>query len=272
MTKKTWVAAGAGLAILAALAAGCTAATRDAVARDEAVGVVGGYALMATDGPLMGARPGQALATKLGLTAEQKGKAQAIAAKYRGALRPANFAALRDEALAIGLAPTVDEARLTAFIAARLAEFEAKKPARLALASELRGVLTPAQRETLAGLLEGGHPEIMKRVDAMRAKVRAHATSRLGLTPAQLAKADALHDAVDALRADPRHERLRLAAAAFVRTGDAGALAAAMPPASEIVPVAEIVDVAASLDQRQRRAIAQQAKRFALARLHHLPR
>lgn len=267
MSKKKWWLAGALGALSVVVAAGCSAVVRDAAARDEAVGVVGGYALMAADGPLMSARPGQALAARLDLSAEQQAQARAILAKYRGELRPANFQALRDELLAIGLAPEVDRQKLTALIQARAAEFERKKPARLALAAELRGVLTPAQRETLAELLASGKPELMARVDALRARVRAHATSRFGLTAAQLAKVDALHARVDALRTDPRHDQVRLAAAGFVRTGDVGALSAALPEVSQLLPVAEIVDVAASLDQAQRRQLARQAKRFAALRL-----
>ncbi len=268
MTKKKWWLAGAlGVAIVAA--AGCTSVVRDAAARNEAVGVVGGYGLMNAEGPLMGARPGLALASKLGLSQEQKARAEAIIAKYRGELHPANFPALRDELLAIGLAPEVDRAKLTAYIQARAAEFETKKPVRLAMAAELRGVLTPAQRETLAGLLESGRPEFMARLDGMRDKMRAHATSRFGLNAAQLAKIDALHAKVDALRTDPRHDALRLAAASFVRTGDVGTLAQALPGVSQVLPVSEIVEVAASLDQPQRERIAAQAKHFAAMRLHH---
>ena len=268
--RRAWWLAGAAVALAAAVA-GCGAVVRDAVARDEAVGVVGGgYALAGTgafDGPLAHARPGLALASKLGLSAEQRQKARAIALKYRADLRPANTAAARQALAAIMLAPAVDEARLAAFIRTHAAAFEAKKPVRLAMAQELRGVLTPAQRETLAGLLEAGESGIMARADAVRGKVRAHAAKRFGLTDAQLAKADAVHARVEALRQDPRKDALRLAAAGFVRTGDAAALSAALPALGEVLPVAEIVDLAASLDLRQRQQIAAQARRFAAMRL-----
>lgn len=271
--KKTWWLAGA-LGAAVALAAGCGAVVRDAVAREEAVGVVGGYALaggdasaLAPHGPIPGLRPGLALSSKLGLTGEQKERARAIAAKYRGDLRPPNLAASRRELAGLALAPTVDKARLAAFVRARAAELEAQRPARLAMAAELRGVLTPDQRETLAGLLEAGEPQVVAHLEALKGKVLAHATPRLGLTAAQLATIDALHDRAEALRRDPRHEAARRGVAAFVRTGDVAALDAAVPPLAQVLPVAELVEVAASLDQRQRQQIAAHARRFAAARL-----
>ena len=262
MRKQTWLRAGVlGLAV--AVVAGCGAVVREAVAREEAVGVVGGYALAgAAGGAHLPGRPGRVLAHKLGLTAEQQARLYAIAGKYRGELHPASLAA-RQELAAIALAPEVDQARLTAFIQAQAAAFEARKPARLALAGELRAALTPAQRETLAGLLEAGGSSLAAHLDTLRGEALARATTRLGLTPLQREKVAALQARVDALRADPRKDALRLAAAAFVRTGDADALSAALPAPAEVVPVPELVAVAASLDLAQRRQIAAHVRRFA---------
>lgn len=243
------------------LVAGCGQALHQAGV-DQAV--VGGYRLMSGEGPVMPQAAAREAAKRIGLTPEQGAKLRRIAQDHRAAMKPADLAARRAELRAILTAPTVDQARLRGFVDGVKARFEALAPERLATAQALRAELTAEQREKLAVLIEDGGARQRGRFEALRGV----AAARLGLTEPQTAAADALLAKVDALRAGGASTQVRQALAAFVRTGDGAQLDAASRTLIASAPVDEAIALAASLDQRQRTAIAARVEARLASRFH----
>lgn len=207
------------------------------------------------------------MAAKLNLTADQQADLRAIAQKYRGSMHT-EVMAHRQALKGLLVAPKVDAVALKAFINGRVAAFEAKAPAQHAMLSEMRAVLTPKQRETLATMLEQPvEPEARDHFDGLRRKMRTQMVANLGLTAPQQQALNALATKVDALRDQGPREEAKAAFARFVRTGDLAALQAARKgKLAASLPIDELVAVAASLTQTQRTQLVSKVE--TLARLH----
>jgi hypothetical protein len=242
---KKWIA---GMTMVA-LVAGCGQALKRTGVVDEATAVVGGgYRLMSGEPSVLPRAAAHEAAKRIGVTPEQGARLRTVARAHRNALSPADLAARKAELKAILTAPAVDADRLRGFITEAKARFEAQAPARLAAAQALRAELSPAQREQLAELVLHGGPQQAKRFAALR--------GRLGLTASQAAAADALLATTDQLRTDGASTRVRTALAGFVRSGESADLQTATQALVAAAPVEEAIALAASLDQRQREAIA----------------
>jgi len=250
---KKWIA---GMTMVA-LVAGCGQALHRAGVVDDATAVVGGgYRLMSGEPPVLPRAAAREAAKRIGVTPEQGARLRSVARTHRDALKPADLAARKAELKDILTAPAVDADRLRGFVTEAKARFEAQAPARLAAAQALRAELSPAQREQLAELVLHGGPQQAKRFEALRGRLRGEATRRLGLTAPQAAAADALIAKADQLRAGGASTRVRTALAGFVRSGEGADLQAATQALVAAAPVEEAIALAASLDQRQRAAIA----------------
>lgn len=178
----------------------------------------------------------------------------------------------RMELKALLSAPQVNATSLNAWLSAREADWQKALPARMDLAVRLREVLTPAQREQLAGKLESrvGGAEFMA---TQRQRMRERIIASLSPTEAQKAKIQALSQKVDAWQSQASQSKSK-ALAAFVRNGQKAELAAAfVSPFSQGIPKAELIEVATSLDLKQRQQLMQMMdRRMGGGRRPHGPR
>jgi Spy/CpxP family protein refolding chaperone len=171
------------------------------------------------------------------------------------------------------LAPSIDAAQLES----QLQAMQAKRADRLdrfvSQAGKIRDVLTPAQREKFASLQapkahrgsrfagKGGH----KAIDRM--------LTGLTLTDQQQQAVASLKAAMEKQRGarSGMREQKQQAMAAFARSGDGAALKQALSASAPQLPIHEIAQLAASLDQSQRQQIAKTMgeKRQQFQRRHH---
>lgn len=224
---------------------------------------------------------GGPMAKSLNLTEAQKAQFKAIAQKHRTAAQSGNHKAQREQLRALLTAPKVDGGALRGFLNARLAEREANAGKRAAMMTEMRNVLSAEQRTKLAKSLSAGHPgkahgkghgkghgEGKAKFEGKRQEMHDKLSADLKLTPAQKAAFDALQAKVAATRADASARGAgRQAFARFVETGDAAAFQASMKNRfAGKVPVNELVAVAESLNQEQRKKLL--PKLASLAQFH----
>lgn len=250
MFKRFKVAA---LAAVVVLAAGCGAVMQQ-VPQDP-TDVLGFRAL---DGGAPAPFHGP-LARQLGLTADQQAQIKAILAQHRPPQPGQHLAELK----ALLTAETVDQAALKAWVEARKAQFQSHQSERLAVAGELRAVLTDDQRAKLLAQLAKDPPAGHPHLEAFKARMRQHLVGDLGLTAGQQAQLDALHTQLEALRDPARGKAMREAIAAFVQSGDQAALGAAMQGQLDgRFPVDAVIAFAASLDQGQRTKLVERLGRF----------
>ncbi|MBC7545850.1 MAG: Spy/CpxP family protein refolding chaperone [Candidatus Sericytochromatia bacterium] len=187
----------------------------------------------------------------VGLNADQKKAIRAIVAKYKKAkCAESEATGAIQQAM---LTPEVDRDHLSAAIADKVADRSEKINAKVAMLTEIRDVLTPEQRSKIA---EGkGKKQSMH--DGRRHHGKQHMAKlikELNLTETQQ---KAFNDVRDAFKANKDSYRAakaakRKAIGEFMVSGDAAALKAAMMAIPMNVPVAEMVNAAASLDLSQR--------------------
>ncbi|MDB5100458.1 MAG: hypothetical protein JWM80_4879 [Cyanobacteria bacterium RYN_339] len=244
LERIKWVA----LAVAAVAMAGCGAVMQQAAA--ESTDVLG-FRAMQGGNPGFGGGPfhGQ-IARQLGLTSAQKDQIKAILEKHKPpADHKEELAALKG----LLLADTVDQDALKAWAAARKADFQGHQADRLAVAGELRAVLTDDQRTQLLTLLAKQPPPPKAQMDGFRAKMHEHLVAELALTADQQTALTALEEQGKALHDPARGKAMRDAVAAFVQSGDQAALGTAMSAQLDgRLPVDQIVAFAASLDKGQR--------------------
>lgn len=197
------------------------------------------------------------LAQRLELSADQKTKLQAIFESYQGKLAPADGQAKHARLKELLSAPSVDGAALKSFLTEQHDAMAAKVDTFLALAGELRVVLTDAQREKLAAFAEHAHQKGRFGMPGMAgsAPFPLRALRGLQLDATQSAAVDALKAKLEASRQQRDPKAMRDAFAAFVRTGDAAAFKAILQAQRPTPPVDEVVALAVSLDSTQRQSL-----------------
>lgn len=195
------------------------------------------------------------LKAKLDLSTAQKQAIKQILTKFKQAkCDKVDAKGVIQEAM---LAPEIDRDQLSAAIIEKISNRSDKIDAGVAVLTEIRNVLTPEQRAQFADMKDmkqslhhGGHhhhgQDRMKRL-----------TKELNLTEAQQA---AFQKVGDAFKANKDAYRAAKAAkfqaiCGFMVSGDADALKSALTAIPMQVPVAEMVDAAASLDQSQRQKL-----------------
>jgi Spy/CpxP family protein refolding chaperone len=241
-------------ALLCSSLSGCGAALARSGAADAASAPT--YHLANADGGRKqhhGRRAGGKLVAELGLTPEQIASLKALAAKRRTAAPGKQdwqaMKADRQRFTQLWTAEKLDTAALSALLKSHQAAGGARREGRLGLLVEAREILTQAQRDKLAGMLEA-------RATAMashKPRTPRQGKNPANLTPDQQAKFQALA----AKRGGGNHMR---ALAAFARTGDRAALASTMASPSL---VDDFVALAATLSKDQRIALGHRAMAWA---------
>jgi Spy/CpxP family protein refolding chaperone len=197
------------------------------------------------------------LLRQLDLTDSQKTAVQAILAESKGADKGAHredMQGLRTQLLAPSIDPVALEASLQAFHAKRGDHLDRM----IDIASRIRDVLTPEQREKAANLPAPGGRWREKLAGKFAGRPLDRLLQGVTLTEAQQQAADALKTAfTQQIGAQGgRRDSVHQAMAAFARSGDAAALKAVMTANAPTMPLKEIAGFAASLDQSQRQQIA----------------
>lgn len=255
----------AGAFVVALAAAGCGEARGVAIQQQALSMMVNPDEALSAGGAGM---PG-GLAKQLGLTADQQAKFKAIASAHKAKLQNEDHAQQLARLKALVLAPTVDTAALEAMFQQHLDQLKASSPERLAMLTELRAVLTDAQRQQLADVLSKPMPAFGGGAfQAMHEKMAAHFLADLELTADQRAKLDALKAKGQALHDG---NDLRTVFAAFVTNGDGAALEAAFEAKLAQAPVDDACQWLASLSQAQRTTLVGklEAMHARMGRWHH---
>jgi Spy/CpxP family protein refolding chaperone len=263
MLKRFKLVALAAVAVVSM--AGCGAVMHQAAA--EASDPLGFRALQTGEapGPFGGPFHGR-MARQLGLTDAQQAQIKAILEQHKPP--QADGQAHLAELKALVLADTVDPAALKALADQRKAEFQSHQAERLAVAGELRAVLTDDQRTKLLALLAKDPPPFKAHLDAFRARIHERLAADLGLSADQQAALTALDEQAKAMPDPARGKAMREAVAAFVQSGDQAALGTAMRAQLDgKSPVDQLIAFAASLDKAQRTKLVEKAE--TLARFHH---
>jgi Spy/CpxP family protein refolding chaperone len=156
------------------------------------------------------------------------------------------------------LAPSIDPAALEASLQAFHAKRGDHMDRVIGIASRIREVLTPEQREKAASQPAPGGRWREKLAGRFAGRPLDRLLQGVTLTETQQQAADALKTAfTQQIGAQGnRRDAVHQAMAAFARSGDAAALKQAMATNAPTLPFKEIASFAASLEQAQRQQIA----------------
>jgi len=194
----------------------------------------------------------------LDLTDKQREAIKAIRKEYRCGATKTEAAEAVKAAL---LAPTVDKAALAAAITAKVADRGTKVDRKVTMLGAIRDVLTEEQRAKFGAKMTKAGDDGKDSKDGRRQGRMARKFDRmvkdLNLTDEQRQAFMAVRDAFKANReamkanAATAHE----AVATFMKDGDAAALRTALMGIKPNLPITEMVNAAASLDQEQRQKL-----------------
>jgi hypothetical protein len=266
MNKALKLAALAAAIVTLSAAAGCGAAVGSSDVASRAMGALSAE----TMGMEGSTTPHADFATKLGLSAEQKASFKAILAKFKQAAKPADMAMRLASVQGLLLADTIDTSALKAWVQDFKAHMLGTSDSRLALALELRGVLSDAQRTQLATLLSQAPPAPPAFMRAFKDHLAQAAIKDLGLTAVQQTGFTALQAKLAALHDPANHQAMRLAVANFVTSGDQVAFGSAIEQNVENrLPVDDAIAFVASLDKGQRTKLVDKLTALVAHRGHH---